>query len=411
MKLKTITTTIVFIGLLFGAQFAVTAQGTGGANYNQLLGQDAINAITTAVPFLLIAPDSRAGSMGDIGVSTSPDANSQHWNAAKYAFIDHQMGFSVSYSPWLRNLVNDISLAYLAGYYKINNMSSVSASLRYFSLGSIEFTDKFGVSQGSYKPNEFAIDAAYSRKLGEHLSGAVTLRYINSNLTQGQNVNGQATQVGQAIASDVSVYYNNNITIGKTKGKFAFGASISNIGNKISYSESLERDFLPMNFRFGPSLTVDLDKYNKVTFAVDFNKLLVPTPPIYALDTNGNPIPQGNSYKIEKGMDPNRSVGNAIFSSWYDAPGGMTEELHEFNIGGGAEYVYDQKFFIRGGYFWEHATKGNRKYFTLGAGLKYNVLDIDISYLIPTTQRNPMENTLRFTLLFNFDNIGEKEAK
>ena len=372
-------------------------------SYSQLLGQDDLNAITTAVPFLLIAPDSRAGSMGDIGVSTSPDANSQHWNAAKYAFIEDKMGFSVSYSPWLRNLVPDISLAYLTGYYRINNMSTVSASLRYFSLGLIEFTDKFGNSQGEYKPNEFAIDAAYSRKLGDNISGSVTLRYINSNLTQGQNVGGQATQVGQSVATDVGVYYTKKIKIKKTKGRFAFGVNVSNIGAKISYSESLERDFIPMNFRIGPSLTLDLDKYNQITMAIDINKLLVPTPPIYAQDSVGNPIPDGNGYKIDKGMDPNRSVGNAIFSSWYDAPNGMSEEMREFYIGGGLEYVYDKKFFLRGGYFYEHATKGNRKYFTLGAGFKYNVLALDISYLIPTTQRNPMEKTLRFTLLFNFN--------
>ena len=411
MNLKTITYAIILTGLFLGSNLLSKAQGSGGASYNQLLGQDEINAITTAVPFLLIAPDSRAGSMGDIGVSTSPDANSQHWNAAKYAFIEHKMGFSVSYSPWLRNLVNDISLAYLTGYYKIDDMSSVSGSLRYFSLGSIEFTDKFGTSQGNYKPNEFAIDAAYARKLGDNISGSVTLRYINSNLTQGQNVNGQATQVGQAVAADVAVYYGKKIELGKTKGKFAFGASISNMGNRISYSETLERDFLPMNFRIGPSLTLDLDKYNQVTFAIDINKLLVPTPPIYALDSNGNPIPipNSNSYEIEKGMDPNRSVGNAIFTSWYDAPGGFSEEMREFYIGGGVEYVYDKKFFVRGGYFYENATKGNRKYFTLGAGFKYNVLALDISYLIPTTQRNPMENTLRFSLLFDFNEGSESK--
>jgi len=324
-----------------------------------------LNAITTAVPFLLIAPDSRSGSMGDIGVATSPDGSSQHWNAAKYAFIDSKMGFTVSYSPWLRQLTSDIGLSYITGYYKINDMSAISGSLRYFSLGEINFKDKFGIDQGTYSPNEFAIDAAYIRKLGDHLSGSVTLRYVNSNL------------------------------IGKTKGNVAFGAQMSNVGNKISYSEGLETDFLPMNFRFGPSVMVELDEYNQLTFSVDINKLLVPTPPVY--DDNG---------EITDGMDPDRSVGNAIFTSWYDAPGGFTEEMHEFYIGSGIEYAYDQKFFVRGGYFYEHATKGNRKYFTLGAGFKYNVFTLDFSYLIPTTQRNPLENTLRFTLIFNFDDAS-----
>ena len=400
--MKTIIFSAILIGFIVGIQKTSFAQ-----NYNQLLGQDEINAITTAVPFLLIAPDSRSGAMGDIGVSTSPDANSQHWNAAKYAFIEDKMGFSLSYSPWLRNLVKDISLAYLTGYYRINNMSAISGSLRYFSLGSIDFMDKYGNPMGTYKPNEFAIDAAYSRKLGDNISGSVSLRYINSNLTQGQNVNGQSTQVGQSVAADVGIFYTKKVKINKTKGNFAFGASMTNVGAKISYSESLERDFIPMNLRFGPSLTIDLDKYNQFTVAIDINKLLVPTPPIYALDSAGQNIPDGNGYLIEKGKDPNRGIGSAIFTSWNDAPGGFQEEMREFYIGGGAEYVYDKKFFIRAGYFYEHATKGNRKYFTLGAGFKYNVFALDFSYLIPTTQRNPMENTLRFTLVFNF---SETEA-
>lgn len=371
----------------------------GSSAYSQSSSSD-LNAITTAVPFLLIAPDSRSGSMGDIGVATSPDGSSQHWNAAKYAFIESNMGFTVSYSPWLRQLTSDIGLSYITGYYKINDMSAISGSLRYFSLGEIEFSDKFGISQGTYKPNEFAIDAAYIRKLGDNISGSVTLRYINSNLTLGQNVNGQATVAGQAIAADVAVFYTKKVKFGKTKGNVAFGAQMSNVGNKISYSEGLETDFLPMNFRFGPSVMVELDKYNKLTFSMDINKLLVPTPPTYKTDSDGNTV-------IDQGMDPDRSVGNAIFTSWYDAPGGFTEEMREFFIGGGVEYAYDGKFFVRSGYFYEHATKGNRKYVTLGAGFKYNVFTLDFSYLIPTTQRNPLENTLRFSLLFNFDSASE----
>lgn len=364
---------------------------------------DEINAITTAVPFLMIAPDSRAGAMGDIGVATSPDGNSQYWNPAKYPFIDNDLGFSLSYSPWLRSLVNDINLAYLSGYYKLNNRSAISASLRYFSMGEIQFTDKVGNDLGTYKPSEFAIDAAYSRLLGDNFSGSVALRYINSNLTAGQNVGGQQTQVGQSVAADVAIYWRKKMKVKDTKMLFAVGLNISNIGAKISYSESLERDFIPTNFRLGPSLSIDLDKYNKLTIAVDINKLLVPTPPIYAKDSNDNPIPEGDGWKIEKGMDPNRSVGNALFTSWYDAPGGFSEEMQEFIIGSGLEYAYDGKFFVRGGYFYENAHKGNRKYFTLGAGFKYNVFALDFSYLIPTTQRNPMQNTIRFTLVFNFD--------
>ncbi len=402
MKKNTLKT----VGLLLVILLSVRLNAQNNNN------TDDINAITTAVPFLMIAPDSRGGSMGDIGVSNSPDANSQYWNPAKYPFIDHDFGFSMSYSPWLRSLVNDINLAYLSGYLKINKMSAVSMSLRYFSMGEIQFTDKVGNDLGTYKPNEFAIDAAYSRLLGDNFSGAVALRYINSNLTAGQNVGGQQTQVGQSVAADVAVYYRKKFKTNDTKMEFSFGLNISNIGAKISYSESLERDFIPTNFRIGPSLAIELDKYNKFTISVDVNKLLVPTPPIYAEDSVGNPIADGDGWwVIEKGMDPRRSVGNALFTSWYDAPGGFSEEMKEFTIGSGVEYAYDQKFFIRGGYFWESAMKGNRRYFTLGAGFKYNVFALDFSYLIPTTQRNPMQNTVRFTLVFNFDKAVDKAAE
>ncbi|MBN2746895.1 MAG: type IX secretion system outer membrane channel protein PorV [Bacteroidales bacterium] len=381
------------------------SQNSYSQTYKDLLGQDQINTITTAVPFLLIAPDSRGGAMGDIGVSTTPDVNSQFWNPAKYPFIETDLGFAVNYSPWLSKLVDDINLAYLSGYYRINNISAVSASLRYFSLGSIQFTDRVGGDLGTYKPNEFSIDATYSRKLTENFSGAVGIRYIRSDLTQGQTANGVLTEPGQTVAADVAVYYQKSVKWFKTKGLFAFGANVSNLGGKISYSETLERDFIPMNLRIGPSLTLELDKYNKLMIAVDINKLLVPTPPVYAKDTAGNNIPLGNGrFEIESGMDPDRGIVNALFTSFYDAPSGFAEEMREFNVGAGAEYIYDEKFFIRGGYFYEHATKGNRKFFTLGLGFKYNVFAIDISYLIPTTQANPLENTLRFSLLFNFLN-------
>lgn len=373
--------------------------------YGQLLGQeDDINTITTAVPFLLIAPDSRAGSMGDVGAATTPDANSQHWNPAKYAFIDDKLGVSVSYSPWLRDLVNDIDLSYLSGYYKLDKMQTISMSLRYFSLGEITFTNKIGQNIGQYKPSEFAIDAAYSRLFSDNWSGSVALRYINSNLTSGQYVNGAETQVGQTFAADVSVYHQREVDLGERDALFAFGANISNIGAKISYSETLERDFIPINLRLGAALTTELDEYNKISVAVDFNKLLVPTPPIYGVDTAGG-------YFIAKGKDPNRSVVGGMLGSFSDAPGGFEEELHEVTAGLGIEYWYDNQFVIRGGYFYEHETKGNRKYFTMGLGFKYNVFGIDLSYLVPVEQRNPMENTLRFTLMFDFEAFQNQQNK
>ncbi len=374
---------------------------------DELLGQ--INTITTAVPFLLIAPDARSGAMGDCGVASSPDANSMHWNPAKYAFIDDDMGFSLSYSPWLRALVNDISLAYLTGYFRLNDEQTIAASLLYFSLGDITFTDIVGNNIGNYRPNEFALDGTYSRKLSDNFSGAVSLRYIYSNLTQGQFVGGNATHAGQSISTDVSVYYTREIRLeAGQRAHLGVGANISNIGAKISYTETTERDFIPTNMRLGTSFKLDLDKYNTLEIMVDVNKLLVPTPPVYALDSLGNPY-DGNGdgqQDILEGKDPNVSVVSGIFQSFNDAPGGFKEEIREFTYGIGVEYWYDKQFAIRGGYFHEHPTKGNREYFTLGAGLKYNVFGLDFAYLIPVEQRNPLENTLRFTLLFDFQALA-----
>ena len=370
---------------------------------NGLLGGN-INTITTAVSFLMIAPDARSGAMGDAGVASSPDASSQHWNAAKYPYAKNQLGFQVSYSPWLRALVNDINLAYLSGYYKFNDLSAISASLEYFSLGNITFTDQNGQSQGDYKPNEFAIDLGYSRKLTDNFSAAVSLRYIYSNLTLGQYVGGQASHAGQSVAADIGLYWQKELKIkGLEKSLLSLGLNISNIGNKINYTETTRRDNIPTNLRFGPNFTMDLDKYNSLSLMVDLNKLLVPTPPIYKQDANGLPAkdPQGNPI-IESGMSNDVSVVSGIFQSFYDAPGGSSEEFREITYSLGLEYWYDKQFAIRAGYFNEDKTKGNRKFFTLGAGLRYNVFGLDFAYLIPTEQRNPLENTLRFTLVFDF---------
>lgn len=371
------------------------------------IGQDADqNVITTAVPFLMIGPDANSGGMGELGVATTPDANSMHWNPAKYAFIEKDMGFAISYSPWLRELVNDINLAYLAAYKRIDNKSTVAASLKYFSLGDITFTDITGERIGDYRPNEFSVDGTYSRKFSERLSGAVSARFIYSNLTQGQFVQGQATKAGTSIATDVAIFYTRELSVNGLSGAmFNFGANISNIGAKISYSnDDKTKDFIPTNLRFGPSFTMDLDDYNSLTFSLDLNKLLVPTPPIYARDSIGNPIydDAGNPV-IDKGKDPEVSVVQGMMQSFYDAPDGFSEELKEFIWVLGAEYWYDKQFAVRAGYFHESAMKGNRKFFTLGAGLRYNVFGLDFSYLIPTDQQNPLQNTLRFTLSFNFE--------
>lgn len=373
-----------------------------------------LNTITTAVPFLLIAPDSRAGALGDAGVATSPDANSIHWNPAKLAFIDKEMGLSVSYSPWLRRLVPDISLSYVSFYKKLGKDHTLGASLRYFSLGDIKFTDDVGNALGDFRPNEFAVDVAYSRKLGDKLSGGIAARYIYSNLTGGIDVSGSNTRAGTSFAVDVSAFYTNpDIELFGQNTTLNIGLNLSNIGAKISYTDDANKDFIPINMKLGTSLMFEMDEYNSIAIIADVNKLLVPTPPIYKIDESGSPVldPVTNEPAIESGMDPNVGIMSGISQSFYDAPGGMTEELREYNISAGIEYWYNKQFAIRGGYFSEHLTKGNRKYITAGIGLKMSVFTIDMSYLIATTQNNPLDRTLRFTLMFNFDDFKKQKEE
>jgi hypothetical protein len=328
----------------------VPVKGQGGPDTGQILGQNAQNTITTAVPFLMIAPDARAGALGDAGVSSSPDANSLHWNPAKLAFIEEDMGFSLSYTPWLRELVNDINLSYLSGFRRLDELQTIAFSLLYFTLGEIQFTDDQGEYRGTVKPNEFALSAAYSRKLGENISGAIGLRYIYSNLTQGQWIGGTIeTKPGMALAADVSAYYRRELNW-ETPTTLSAGINISNIGNKISYTDEISADFIPINLRFGPSLTFDLDDFNQISFLLDVNKLLVPTPPIWAVGEDGRPIfDSDNNRIIYKGRDPNRSVVAGMFGSFADAPGGFSEEINEFTYSAGVEYWYDRQFALRGG--------------------------------------------------------------
>lgn len=403
VNIKKILGVIIFGSITVNAQSQITRNQVGGGD---------LNTITTAVPFLMISPDSRAGGMGDLGVASSPDANSMHWNPAKYAFIDKDMGFSMSYVPWLRKLVPDISLSYLTGYKKIGKDQVVAGSLRYFSLGDIIFTDINGNTTGQFRPNEFAFDGGYSRKLSKEFSGGIALRYIYSNLTNGQIVGGNTTKPGQTLAADVSAFYTKNeIKLGEKKGKINVGMNISNIGAKIRYSDAAYADFIPINMKLGGGLTVYLDDYNSFTFLADINKLLVPTSPIYEVDAKGQIVrdPDGNPV-LAVGADPNRPVPAGMIGSFYDAPGGGKEELREFYYSTGVEYWYDNLLAVRGGFFYENPTKGNRKYATLGLGLRYNAFGLDFSYLIPTTQNNPLQNTLRFTLVFNFDKAQKADT-
>lgn len=395
--------------------FAILPGTLFSQTYQELSGRNTLNVITTAVPFMMIAPDTRAGSMGDAGVSTSPDVYSMHWNPAKYTYLKSDMSVGLSYTPWLRNLVPDMNLAYLAFAKRINENSAFASTLRFFTLGDIQFTDDNGDDRGTFRPSEWALDGTYSRKLTPHLSGAVAGRFIYSNLTSGQVVGGGNTSAGISAAADIAVYWEKEVVwFRDVDTRFAWGINVSNIGTKISYrNTSIAKDFIPTNLRFGPTLTLALDDYNEIAFTVDVNKLLVPTPPIYKKDTiTGNPVvdPATGDYEIDKGMSDDVSVVAGILQSFYDAPGGFSEEMRELSFSVGAEYWYNKVFAIRGGAFYEDKTKGNRKFFTLGAGLRYNVFGLDFSYLIPVdTRNNPLQNTLRFALTFDLGAYNKKK--
>lgn len=346
------------------------------------------NPISTAVPSLSIAPEARGGGMGDVGAATDPDVNSQYWNPSKYVFMESEAGVSISYTPWLRSLVSDIDLAYVAGYWKFDERQAVSTSLRYFSLGSITIMDEFGYEQipGGIHPNELAYDIAYSRKLSEKFSAAATMRLIYSDLNNNQI---EGMYPGVAVAADVSAYYKTPIALDNTDGTLALGLNVSNIGSKISYDEFENSSFIPTNMRLGASFNYPIDNYNKFSVSADLNKLLVPS--------QNNLTPQQYN---------DISPLSGIFKSFSDAPGGSQEELREIMWSIGAEYTYNNQFLLRGGYYNESQYKGNRKYFTAGAGFKLNVFTLDASYVISTSQSNPLDKTLRFTL--SFDLFGLK---
>jgi hypothetical protein len=362
------------------------------------------NIVTTAVPFLSITPDSRAGGMGDVGVGTTPDLSAQHWNPAKYVFMNSDMGVSLSYSPWLRALVDDMNLAYLVGYKKIDDVQTVSSSLRYFSLGDIIFTSEHSTFEGQHSPNEFAIDLGYSRLLAETFSGSVAIRYIRSDLTGGQLVNGVETRPGNSYAADVAFYYYNEFRLNRKDNIFSAGINIQNIGAKISYSDDVEKNFIPTMMRLGTAYTTQLDDYNTFSFSIEANKLLVPTPPHDSTIYYNPDAIIGGPW----GGHTDKSVIAGIFSSFTDAPGGLKEELQEINLAAGVEYWYNNQFALRAGYFWEHENKGNRKFLTAGAGFRMNVFALDFAYLLPTQRNHPLENTLRFTLSFDVEAFGNQ---
>lgn len=349
-----------------------------------LIGQDStLKVITTAVPFLLITPDSRAAGMGDTGVATSPDANSSHWNSAKLAFIEKPYGVSGSYTPWLGKIINDMSIFYLSGFYKITREQTVGASMKYFDLGEIQFNNGPGVNDflGRFSPREFAFDVTYSRLLTENLSIGGALRYIHSNLTGAFSSGGIDARPGNSVAVDVGVYYTKPLVANNST--LSLGGTITNIGAKISYSDANNKDFIPTNLRLGGAYKTALDAFNSITFAMDFNKLLVPSPTQSSKD---------------------KGLLSGIFGSFTDASGGFSEEIKEFSVASGVEYWYNDTFAGRMGYFFEAREKGNRKYLTLGIGAKIQKFGIDVAYLVPTNKNeNALAETLRFTLMMYFD--------
>lgn len=361
------------------------------------------NPITTGVTSLSITPDARGASMGDLGAATDPDVNSQFWNASKYAFAYSQAGVSLSYTPWLRKLVNDIFLANAAGYWKVGSSDNqaVSASLRYFSLGEIVSKDYEGATLSSINPFEMAIDLGYSRKLSEKYSMGVVLRYIYSDLGFTEGGSSDRTKGASAFAADISGYFTSYPIIGRNECQWSLGWNISNIGSKVGYNGGNNPAFLPTNLRLGTAFTFPLADYHNLTLSADFNKLLVPTRP-RSSDYEDN---EQYEQALQDWKDMSPITG--IFKSFTDAPGGFKEELREINYSIGAEYGYNQQFFIRGGYFHESAYKGNRQYFGFGAGFALNVIKIDAAYMIATAQSSPLDQTLRFTLSFDMDGIRE----
>ena len=385
-------TVAIMLSVSVWSTHSVTAQNYGG--YNYATGRHN-SYISTGMPIQLVAPDAVSGALGDAGVASTPDAYSTHWNNAKFAFVDQTASISTTYTPWLQKIASDMNLLYLAGYKRINDRSTIAASLTYFSMGTIPHTGEAGEDLGEYNPNEFSIDATYAMKLSDNLSLGATARFLLSDLTQGMDVYGQTTKSAKGVAADVGLYYQKEIDRNQ---EFALGAHISNLGNKLSYSDDdTEKEFLPANLRIGGRYSYTIDDYNKVNFLLDLNKLLVPTPPAKVGDTI-----YSDYYRDMTEYHQTSTMQGAI-QSFYDAPGGLREELDEITLSVGAEYWYSNIFAARIGYFYESTNKGDRKYLTVGAGVRYNVLAFDFSYLIPTSKfsSNPLANTFRISLTLN----------
>jgi hypothetical protein len=404
MKISTKTVVNSFIFLWINLlSLSVIAQ-----NSPIITGQDPNRrVITTAVPFLNFAPDSRHSAMGDVGVATSADAFSAHWNAGKMAFVENDMGFSLSYSPWLGRLVNDMFVSYLTGYRRIDDKSAWGIDLRYFNMGDIQLTDGRGNELGEFTPRDIAIGGTYSRKLSENFGLGISARFIHSNLSGNiSSVGGAESRPGVTVGADVGIYYNKEVYSGGSPGMFSWGATITNIGPKITYNSADDLDFIPTNLRVGMAYLISFDDLNSITFALDLNKLMVPSPPIWLRNEDGSLATDENNNLIldpsTNSRDPNRPLLSGMFGSFTDAPGGFREEMQEVMISFGMEYSYNKLFHLRTGYFYENPNKGGRRYFTMGLGYVYKEkLAFDFSYLVPQVQNHPLAETLRVSLTYN----------
>ena len=391
-----------FLATVFALVLTMPAQaqiGTGDTNGSDSL--SCSNIVGTAIPFLRINPDAATGGLGEAGIATMPNAAAIYHNASKLAFIDNQAGLTLSYTPWLKQLVDDIFIAHLAGYYKADKLQSLGLSLRYFSLGNITFTDIGGNITGQYNPNEFAIDVAYARKLSNDFGMGITLKYIRSDLAKGQEINsGNIARAAQAAAADISMFYRKKANWFGQGNQLNIGAALTNIGKKVSYSEENVKDFIPINLGVAAALNTEIDDHNSILFTTEINKLMTPTPTAELAGGDPN-VPDWKEKSLLSGM----------FGSFSDAPDGAGEELSELMYSVGLEYLYNKQFALRAGHFNESKCKGNRKYFTLGLGLKYSVFGFNFAYIIPSgsgTLNSPLDNTLRFGFTFDLNDKDDK---
>ncbi|MBK7095089.1 MAG: type IX secretion system outer membrane channel protein PorV [Saprospiraceae bacterium] len=397
MKFKSLTLILlIIIGLSSTAQADIIYDPSRHCYVDESTGECIPNTILSSLPFLTIIPDARGAALGDAGIAISPDPSAMHFNAAKIAMSEKEFELSTTYTPWLKNLgLNDIYLAYLSGYNKFDKLQGIGYSIRYFSLGEIQFTNSDRENIGTGNPNEFEVAVAYARKLSDNFSAALTGKFVYSNLAEGQRVDGVLIEAATAFAADLSMYYKSKVNIGDYKSKLTMGLTLSNLGNKITYTKDADtKEYLPQNLGIGAALEIPFDDYNTITLTADLNKLLLPTPTI---DTAGI-------------VKYNESPITAALESFSDAPGGFVEEMREITYSLGAEYWYDKQFAIRAGYFYEHPLKGDRQFLTLGLGLRYNVYSMGVSYLVPTNSvRNPLDGTLRFTFSMDFTKTKYKE--